>query len=350
MDRRQFLTMSAAAVAAAGSSTRASEWLLGWQTRPRFDRGFASASEIVPGVYATIADNTKGPQCMSNGGVIAGKNSVLIVEGHFQPAGAALELEIAKAISGAPIRAAIDTHYHLDHTFGNGGYADAKVPILALDRVAELMKERYSSAMEVDRAALLSPYERKLAAATDDRSKERRQQDLGAKTWMVDSIRSARLVYPTETLRPADLPKRLDLGGVVAVLEEHPAHTPADLIVRLPEHDLVFTGDLLFNRIYPVCIDADLVALTKVLEMFASYPRRTRFVPGHGPICGIETVLEQKALVDHLRSHGESMMRAGVGLEEAIDRYDVPKRFQDYSILSWDFTVGAAIRSLYANR
>ena len=42
-----------------------------------FDRGFA----IVPGVYVTIADASKGMQCGSNGGVIAGRSAVPIVEG-----------------------------------------------------------------------------------------------------------------------------------------------------------------------------------------------------------------------------------------------------------------------------
>src|SRR5437867_11820141 len=96
---------------------------------PVFDRGFARVTQIADGVYATIADVSKGPQCASNGGVISGRDAVLIVEGHFQPAGAALEIEAARAISKSPVRAAIDTHFHFDHSFGNPAYSAARIPI-----------------------------------------------------------------------------------------------------------------------------------------------------------------------------------------------------------------------------
>ena len=62
------------------------------QTRPTpallFERGFSKVTRIADGVYATIADPTKGLQCYSNGGVIAGRSAVLIVEGHYEAAGA----------------------------------------------------------------------------------------------------------------------------------------------------------------------------------------------------------------------------------------------------------------------
>src|SRR5437899_341346 len=82
-----------------------------------FDRGFARVTQIAEGVYVTIADPAKGQQCLSNGGVIAGRDAVLIVEGHFQPQGAELEIEVARTVSKAPVRAAVNTHYHFDHTF-----------------------------------------------------------------------------------------------------------------------------------------------------------------------------------------------------------------------------------------
>ncbi|PYR75594.1 MAG: hypothetical protein DMF86_14865, partial [Acidobacteria bacterium] len=102
---------------------------------PTFDRGFARVSRIADGVYATIANPARGGHCYSNGGVIAGRDAVLIVEGHFDAVGAELELEVARMVSKAPVHGVVDTHYHLDHTFGNVGYARHGVPILAYDQV-----------------------------------------------------------------------------------------------------------------------------------------------------------------------------------------------------------------------
>lgn len=133
--------------------------------------------------------------------------------------------------------------------------------------------------------------------------------------------------------------------GRARVIEFHPGNTATDVIVRIPERDVVFAGDLLFNGAYPVSIDADMGAWCKALDIFSGYGRRTRFIPGHGPVCGLETVLDQCALFDDLRAHAEKMVRAGATAEEAERRYLVPERFQNYSIRSWDFTIGAAMRS-----
>jgi cyclase len=348
MNRREFLAMSITAPAyAALRSSVLSPLLAGPQDpKARFDRGFASVYEIADGVFATIADTSKGPQCLSNGGVIVGKKAVLIIEGHFQPAGAALEIEVARTVTKSPICGAVDTHYHLDHSFGNSAYADEKIPIIAHERTATMMKERYAAHQSDDRVAQLAPFEKKLAAAANEREKQHRQSDLGAETWMADSIRSARLVYPTESVSTTK-PMRIDLGGVTAVLEAHPAHSPTDLVILVPERNVVFTGDLLFNHIYPVCIDADVRACAKVLDFFASLPSGTKFVPGHGPYGGREIVLEQKALLEDIHAHTKSMRNSGIDAEEAARRYVVPKRFEGFEIFSWDWCIGDALRSFY---
>jgi len=311
------------------------------------DRGFATVNELAPGIYATIADSAKGPQCVSNGGVIAGRDAVLIVEGHMQPEGAALEIEAARMVSKAPIRGAVDTHFHFDHSFGNLAYAVQRIPILAHEKVASLMKEHYAAWQGVSYAPRLAPLEKRIAEAVDAADRKRKEADLEAYKSMFERIASAALAYPTEALAPAKLPLRIDLGGVVAVIEFHAGHTVTDLIVRVPEHDLVYAGDLVFNRGFPVCLDADMLAWRKALDYLAGLPQRTRFIPGHRAICGVDAVREQAALFDDLHAHAEKMVRAGAGEEEASQRYVVPAWFSDYGIRSWDFTVGAAMRSYY---
>jgi hypothetical protein len=45
----------------------------------------------------------------SNDAVIAGRDATLIVEGHFFPEGAELEIEVARMVSKAPVRGAVNT-------------------------------------------------------------------------------------------------------------------------------------------------------------------------------------------------------------------------------------------------
>jgi glyoxylase-like metal-dependent hydrolase (beta-lactamase superfamily II) len=315
---------------------------------PLVDRGFAQVTEFAPGVYVTIADGSKGRECASNGGVLAGRDGVLIIEGHMQPAGAALEVEVARMVSKAPIRAAIDTHFHFDHTFGNLAYAEQRIPILAHEDVTSLMKKQYATVKGADKAPLLAPAEKKVSQAPDDTDRKHKEEDLAFFKSMYATIDGTTLAYPTELLAPSQLPKRIDLGGLTAVIEFHPGHTSTDLIIRVPEHDLVFAGDLLFNGAYPVSIDADMIAWRKVLDVFAAYGRGTRFVPGHREMCGLDTVREQAALMDDLRAHAEKMIRAGASAAEAERRYKVPQRFQHCQIHSWGLTVEAAMRSYFS--
>jgi cyclase len=341
LNRRQFLM--AASLAPAVALAQDSPQLL-------MDRGFAQVTRMADGVYVTIANTGKGPQCASNGAVIAGRDAIFIVEGHFFPEGAELEIEVARMVSKAPVRAAVNTHYHLDHSFGNIAYERQKIPILAHERAPALMKERYAALQHVDKVPLLAPLEQKIAAATDPLVKRHLNSDLGALKWMYQAIDRVILAYPKELLGASDLPKTIDLGGITVLIDHEAGHTPTDLVVRIPERDIVFTGDLLFEKSYPVAFDCDMISWRKALDRLAGYGRATRFVPGHGPVCGVEAVREFAGLIDDLHSHSEKMLRAGASVEEATQRYTVPPRFEEFGMFSWDWAIGGAMRNYYAQR
>src|SRR5215510_7268097 len=98
IDRRAFLASGVAGVAAIAGGRRAVF------AAPHIERGFARTMQLAEGVYVTLADPKKGLQCYSNGGVVAGRDATLIIEGHYQKEGADLEVELAHAVSKAPIR------------------------------------------------------------------------------------------------------------------------------------------------------------------------------------------------------------------------------------------------------
>ena len=167
---------------------------------------------------------------------------------------------------------------------------------------------------------------------------------------MYGAIDRVTLAYPTELPGASDFPKKIDLGGITVLIEHETGHTPTDLVVRVPERDLVFTGDLLFEKSYPVAFDCDMISWRKALDRLAGYGRGTRFVPGHGPVCGIEIVREFADLIDDLHSHAEKMIKDGASVEEATQRYAVPSRFEKFGMFSWDWAIGGAMRHYYAPR
>ncbi len=340
VNRRQFLMAAVTAPTVAMAQENA---------EPILDRGFAQVTRMADGVYVTVA-GPGGPQCLSNGAVIAGRDATLIVEGHFFPEGAELEIEVARMVSKAPVRAAVNTHYHLDHTFGNIAYERQKIPIMAHERAPALMKERYAALQRVDKGPLLAPLEKRAANATDPIEKRHLNSDLGALKWMYEAIDRVTLAYPTELLGASDFPNKIDLGGITVLIEHQTGHTPTDLVVHVPERDLVFTGDLLFEKSWPVAFDSDMISWRKALDRLAAFGRGTRFVPGHGPVCGVEVVREFADLIDDLHNHSEKMLRASASVEEATRRYTIPDRFEKFDMFSWDWAIGGAMRSYYAQR
>jgi cyclase len=314
---------------------------------PLVDRGFAAVRKVGEGTYATISDFSKGLQTLCNGGFLVGRDAALIIEAYHQPAGAAFALEALRMVSQAPVRAAVDTHYHYDHTLGNSYFGGQGIPVWAHAQAGPLMIENYAKIQGQDTAPILGPLEQRVRAATDDTRRQRAESDLNAFSLILQSVASTVVALPNHPLDPAKLPVSVDLGGLTAVIETYPGHTPTDLVIRVPEQNLTYAGDLLFNAWYPVTFDGEMSAWRRTLEAFAGFGSDALFVPGHGQVCGQEGIATSRAIFDDLAEQAGKFFRAGVPMEEAQQRYAVPEQFQGFPIFAWGLTVGSSIAKFY---
>ena len=315
--------------------------------QPLADKGFASVRRIGDGVYATISDLSKGLETVSNGGFIVGTEGALLVEGFRTPAGASFQFAALRQVSAVPVRAAVDTHYHFDHTLGNAYYGAQGIPIWAHEKAAPLMFERYGVGQGGDRSGKIAAAEKRVRDATNDAVREHAKGDLNALKLVFESVDSTVVSLPNRPLEPSKLPLTVDLGGIQAVIEAHPGHTPSDLVVRVPQRNVVFTGDLLFNGWYPATFDANLGAWRKTLQLFSGFDRETLFVPGHGALCGPEGIATLRAVFDDLAEQAGRMYKAGIPVEEAQQRYAVPERYKGFPIFAWSFCIAPAIAKFY---
>jgi cyclase len=316
---------------------------------PIVDKGFASVRKVGEGLYATISDPSKGYTTISNGGFLVGKDSVLLIEGFASAPGAAFQMDSLRMVSRVPVMAALDTHYHYDHSCGNAFYGAQAIPIWAHAGVAHRIAEDYSPMQAKDEATALAPYQKRIAEAKSDIQRQHAQGNLAAHTGVYKTVAACVLSLPNHPIDPAKLPMTIDLGGLSAILEAHPGHSGTDIIVRVPQQNVVYTGDLLFNGWYPVTVDgqATVSGWRDTLKKFAAFDKDTLFVPGHGQICGQEGIAAIREVFDDIAAQAEKMYKAGVPLQEAIDRYVVPDKFKNFPIYSWDFTIGPTITKLY---
>jgi glyoxylase-like metal-dependent hydrolase (beta-lactamase superfamily II) len=315
--------------------------------KPLVDKGFASVRRIGEGVYATISDPSKGIDTLCNGGFIIGRESVLLVEGYRSPAGASFQMDALREVSKLPVQAAVDTHYHFDHSMGNTHYGGQGIAVWAHAKAGPLMVQNYGMLQGKDKTDQIASYEKRVRDAANETERQRAQGDLNLFKMIVQTIDSSVVALPNHPLDPEKLPVSIDLGGTVAVIETYPGHTPTDLIIRVPDRNIVFTGDLLFSSMYPVTFDGDIGGWRRTLGKFAGFGSSTVFVPGHGRLCGQEGIALLRDIFDDLAAHAVKMFQAGVPAEEATRRYTVPDRFKEYPIFAWSFCIGPTMTKLY---
>ncbi|HXN95895.1 MAG TPA: MBL fold metallo-hydrolase, partial [Candidatus Acidoferrales bacterium] len=269
---------------------------------PIVDKGFASVRKIGEGLYATISDPSKGFQTVCNGGFLVGKDGALLIEGFISAPGAAFQMDALRTVSQVPVKVALDTHYHFDHSMGNAFYGSNGIPLWAHANTAKRIVESYGALQGVDKAAFLGPIEKAIKEAKTETARKHREGNLALATNLYNVTNSTVLALPNHPIDPAKLPMKVDLGGVTAVIESYPGHSGTDVIVRVPEQNVVYTGDLLFSGMYPVCFDAQATVSgwRQTLKTFASWNKDTLFVPGHGPICGQEGIALSRALFDNI--------------------------------------------------
>src|SRR6266446_10628147 len=122
---------------------------------PIVDKGFASVRKIGNGLYATISDPSKGNTTICNGGFLAGKDGALLIEGFTTPGGAAFQMDALRMVSQVPVKGALDTHYHFDHSMGNSFYGASGVALWAHATTAKRIVDNYAPLQGLEKAAAL---------------------------------------------------------------------------------------------------------------------------------------------------------------------------------------------------
>lgn len=206
--------------------------------------------EVAGGVYAWIQPD--GTWWLNNAGAVTGGDGTLIVDTCATEERTRRFLDaVATATGGAPIRFAVNTHEHGDHTYGNSLLPEG-VALIG----HEVMREHL----------LADPLIDGCPPAWDP------VPDWGGVTRRVPTI-----VTRTD-LTVHSGSRRIDLL--------HPgrtAHTGGDLVAWLPEERVLFTGDLLFAGLTPLAFAGSVDGALAALDWIAGFGPDV-VVPGHGPV------------------------------------------------------------------
>src|SRR6202163_3039558 len=132
---------------------------------------------------------------------------------------------------------------------------------------------------------------------------------------------------------------KLDLGGVTARLFWlGAAHTRGDAFIFVEEDGVLFTGDVVVNRFFPIFPDADasaknwLVILNQLEEL---QPRK--IVPGHGEVGDAALISKENTFLRELQSHVLELKAQGKSSDEVAQLLTVKFRakYSDWDNPGW---------------
>jgi glyoxylase-like metal-dependent hydrolase (beta-lactamase superfamily II) len=153
--------------------------------------------------------------------------------------------------------------------------------------------------------------------------------------------------------RPPDIlfdrEAKLDLGGItVRLLTYGPAHTKGDTYVFVQEDGVLFTGDVVINRFFPIFPDPDangknwLAILDQLDEL---HPRI--IVPGHGEVGDASLINTERTYLKGVQTRTEELKAQGKSVEEAeqVVSVEFRKKYPDWDNPGW---IGDAVKHYYA--
>src|SRR5438128_11384953 len=164
--------------------------------------------KVADGVYAAIAKS--GGLASGNAGFVIGNDGVLIFDTFSTPAAIEELISEIESLTKLPIKYAVNSHYHLDHTGGNQVLVARGIPIVAHDNVMiwqTTKNKRFLPAPE-DLQKRKADAAKQLSETPEDQKDKRAQ--LERQIHRYDVMMSIKLTNPTKTFSSGTL--RLKLG------------------------------------------------------------------------------------------------------------------------------------------
>ena len=212
--------------------------------------------------YVDVKNATAAESFAANAGFVVGRDGILVVDTLISAKEARRFIGDIRKVSDKPIRYVVDTHYHLDHAFGNSnspGWAQRSSPRRTTGRTWRPGRSQ---------------------------PQERRELRAHRKGYGRDGDHPA----DSHLHRPADhRPGRGNRG--VDLRRYLPARRASSSIS--PARKILFTGDVLFTDFHPFMADGDIAGWVKTLDSSLALDVTT-MIPGHGPISGKKDIAEMK--------------------------------------------------------
>jgi len=261
--------------------------------------------KVAPDVYV-IPDQRVN--LVPNIGIIVGRDGVLVVDTGMGPKNAATVLGEVKKVTSEPISYLTVTHFHPEHGMGAQTFPASTILIYPTAQRDELASKG------TDYIKMFKGFSPAIADLLND-----------------VRLRPASVTFAEQAdVNLGDFPVQLFHWG--------PAHTLGDEFVFLPQQRIMFGGDVVVNRFFPIMPDAD-ASGTNWIQMLERMKKLNPaiVVPGHGEVGDASLIT---ALYDYLvfvRDRVQQVKQQGgsVTVAEKTLEPEIRAKYKDWDNPNW---------------
>jgi cyclase len=239
-----------------------------------------------------------------NIGVSVGDDGVFVIDDQYADLTPKI-VEAIRTLSDKPIEFLVNTHHHGDHTGGNANLSKLGTTIIAHDNVRERLKNtpNHNGAMSLKEALPVITFNDKLNVFTN--------------------------------------------GEQVSVYHVEHAHTDGDAMLYFTESNVLHTGDLFFNHLYPYIdlssggtVNGYINAIKHSLTLIND---ETQIIPGHGKLSNKKEYQDNLIMLETLKANVLAEIEKGKTEYEVIADTAITKTYDDLGF-SWSFITSEKMR------
>ncbi|HSK71545.1 MAG TPA: MBL fold metallo-hydrolase [Pyrinomonadaceae bacterium] len=287
----------------------------------------SEVQKVAEGVYTLIRKEPPSLWFDPNVTFIINEADVIVVDANITSKSSKEVIAALKKLTDKPVKYVINTHWHEDHIIGNKAYREAFPNVEFIGHISTLKDLPTVGASNrkqtLENGGGFVKYLKEIIGKNQNLegkpiTEEERlgySSDIKIIEQYLAESKDFQIILPTIAVEDS---LTIHRGSrTIEILHLGRAHTAADLVVHLPQENIVISGDLIVHPVpligstsYPLEYGATLE------KMLALQPKI--IIPGHGPVMREDSYAKLMIqMLASLKQQIESAVRRGETLEQA---------------------------------